>query len=83
MRELILSLGALALASCAPLADLDSGTNDARPAVIQVTPATSVSQDDGGPLFWDDATRAKRFRAMEAYFAGQEVAAAATSCPAK
>ncbi|MEO1920623.1 serine hydrolase domain-containing protein [Blastomonas marina] len=77
MRELILSLGALALASCAPLADLDSGTNDARPAVIQVTPATSVSQDDGGPLFWDDATRAKRFRAMEAYFAGQEVAAAA------
>lgn len=77
MRKLMIPLGALALVSCAPMGDFDSGKASAPSSVAQSMPAVPMSQDDGGPLFWDDATRATRFRAMEDYFPGQEVPAAA------
>lgn len=77
MRTFMLSLGALALVSCAPMGDLSGDAPAASSGVVQSMPAAPVSQDDGGPLFWDATTRAQRFRAMEDYFPGQEVPAAA------
>jgi CubicO group peptidase (beta-lactamase class C family) len=62
-------LMALALASCTSMADN-------RPLATASTPRTPLSLDDGGMLFWDQATRTDRFRRAEDFYAGLEVAAA-------
>ena len=59
----------LALASCAT-APVE------RPLAVQSTPRTPLPQGDAGVLFWDQATRTDRFRHLEDFYAGQEVAAA-------
>ena len=68
MRRFLPVLTALALGACttAPTSD----------AVRLTRPATQISLQDQQVLFWDDATRADRFRRMEDFFAGYEVAAA-------
>ncbi len=68
MRRFIPILTAFALASCTtvPVAE----------AVRLTKPASEISLQDQQVLFWDDATRADRFRRMEDFFAGYEVAPA-------
>ena len=68
MRFLSILLGALALSACA--------TAPAPERVRLVQPATEIPIQDQQVLFWDDATRADRFRHMERYFAGYETAPA-------
>ena len=60
---------ALALAACAtaPAADTPQG-------VTASVPADPLPVVGAEVLFWDDATRSARFRSMETYFPGQEVA---------
>lgn len=70
MRIALAGLAALALAGCAAMpAD--------GPVAVQSVPRTPASQDDGGPLFWDQATRTDRFRRVEDVYPGLEVRAAA------
>ncbi|GGD94282.1 hypothetical protein GCM10011515_12620 [Tsuneonella deserti] len=66
-RQLTL-LAALALSACA--------TVSAPEAVRPTQPSTRISLQDQQVLFWDDGTRADRFRHMENYFAGYEIASA-------
>ncbi len=70
MRFGMACLAALALASCAT-APVE------RPRATQSTPRTPLGLDDAGVLFWDQATRTDRFRRLEDFYAGQEVAGAA------
>lgn len=72
MTRFVLSLTALALASCAPATDIGDAAS-VRPSVEQSMPGGVLARDDVGPLFWDEATRAERFREMEAYYPGLEV----------
>lgn len=65
-----LALGAALLASCA------QANTVPEPQVRETRQPDSVTLEDQQVLFWDDATRADRFRRMEDYFAGTEVAAA-------
>ncbi len=79
MTKFAASLAAFAvfaLAACTPVGELGDASS-ARPSVEQSMPTTVLAADDVGPLFWDDATRADRFRNMEAYYPGLEVAPAA------
>ena len=69
MRRWTLGL-AFALAACATATPPDR-------AVRTTQPRETISLADQQVLFWDDATRADRFRRMEDYFAGIEVAPAA------
>lgn len=69
MRLWTTCLAALALASCAT-APMD------RPLATQSTPRNPLPTTDAGVLFWDQATRTDRFRHLEDYYAGLEVAAA-------
>lgn len=69
MRIWLTGLGALALASCAT-APID------RPLAVQSVPSTPVAANDAGLLFWDQATRTDRFRRLEDFYPGLEVAAA-------
>ncbi len=82
MRMISSGLAAMLLASCAtvetgpPLADgamLPSGD-----AAVLRMPATEPPPEELQVLFWDEATRSARFRDMESWFAGHEVAAAAS-----
>lgn len=82
MRMISSGLAAMLLASCAtvetgpPLADgamLPSGD-----AAVLRMPATEPAPEELQVLFWDEATRSARFRDMESWFAGHEVAAAAS-----
>lgn len=68
MRYWMTGLAALALASCAT-APVE------RPRATQSTPRTPLPLDDAGVLFWDQATRTDRFRHLEDFYAGLEVAA--------
>ena len=70
MRTWISLLGALALAGCAtaPVAEA--------PAVRLVQPSEQIPIAEQQVLFWDDATRADRFRRMEHFFAGHDTAPA-------
>mgnify|MGYP000156119455 CR=1 FL=1 len=68
MRFLMLGL-ALALASCT------AATVD-RPLTVQSVPRTPAAGSDVGLLFWDQATRTDRFRRLEDFYPGLEVAAA-------
>lgn len=69
MRNFACLGAALWLASCA-------NAPDARPLAVQSTPRSPLGLDDAGVLFWDQATRTDRFRRLEDFYAGQEVAAA-------
>lgn len=78
MKLFATSLAALALAACAPTGALSEAASAGVSApVAQSVPHVALPADDVGPLFWDDATRADRFRNMQAYFAGIEVSPAA------
>lgn len=74
MRNWTVCLAAFALASCvtAPVE---------RPLSTQSTPRTPLGLDDAGVLFWDQATRTDRFRHLEDFYAGQEVAPASKARP--
>ncbi|MXP28976.1 serine hydrolase [Porphyrobacter algicida] len=71
MKTFIATLGALSLASCA------SVQGDAGPSLTVATkPAKQLDMADAGVLFWNQATRTDRFRHMEDFYAGLEVAPA-------
>lgn len=64
MRKLLAAIAALALAGCA-------ATTAVEPVrMVQPTSPIPIAQQQ--VLFWDDATRADRFRRMEDFFAGYE-----------
>lgn len=67
MRKFLVSAALVALAACATM-----------PAeqVRLTQPTTMLPVEQLQVLFWDDATRSDRFRRMEDYFAGHEIAAA-------
>jgi len=69
MHRFTIAFAALSLAACA--------TAPADHAVRATQPSNAIPLADQQVLFWDDATRADRFRHMEDYFAGIEVAPAA------
>ena len=69
MRYWKICLAALALASCAT-APVE------RPLAVRSVPRTPPPADDAGLLFWDQATRTDRFRKLEDFYPGLEVAAA-------
>ena len=69
MRRFILLLAVLLLGACTAVAPIER--------VRLTQPKNQVPLQDQQVLFWDDATRSARFRAMEDYFAGHEVSAAA------
>lgn len=71
MRTWVSLFGALALAGCATAPVSEA------PAVRLVQPATPLLLADQQVLFWDDPTRAERFRRMEDFFAGHETTPAA------
>lgn len=68
MRSFIIALLTLALAGCA--------TIPAEAPVRVTQPRELIALADQQVLFWDDATRADRFRRMDEFFAGIEVAPA-------
>jgi CubicO group peptidase (beta-lactamase class C family) len=68
MRRFLPGVTALALGACATAPTPD--------AVRLTRPAAQIPLQDQQVLFWDDATRADRFRRMEDFFAGYEVSAA-------
>jgi CubicO group peptidase (beta-lactamase class C family) len=69
MRIPMACLAAFALAGCAT-------TTAEAPRVSVTTPRTPIAVTDQQVLFWDDATRADRFRRMEDFFGGIEDAPA-------
>ncbi|MEM8724262.1 MAG: serine hydrolase [Pseudomonadota bacterium] len=73
------ALAALALAGCsAGYSGVDSAAEVAAAplAPVQLNPPPAVDPSELQVLFWDDATRAARFRDMESWFAGHEVPSA-------
>ncbi len=68
MRRTLPFLAALALGACT--------TTPGAPPIRLVQPTTQAPPQDQQVLFWDDSTRADRFRRMEDFFPGHEVAAA-------
>jgi CubicO group peptidase (beta-lactamase class C family) len=64
MRRFATLLASLALGACA--------TAPTTEAVRLSQPKAQISLQDQQVLFWDDATRADRFRRMEDFFAGYE-----------
>jgi CubicO group peptidase (beta-lactamase class C family) len=68
MRRVIYLVAVLALGACATVPP-------AEPVRVS-QPETQTSLQDQQVLFWNDATRADRFRKMEDFFAGHEVAPA-------
>lgn len=74
-------LGAGLLAGCATTAPTGSGIATTEPPMIaekavRLTQPPARDQSDLQVLFWSDAQRSERFRAMEQWFAGHEVPAA-------
>ena len=69
MRRYVPLFAALLLGACA--------TAPAEQAVRLVQPSTQLALQDQQVLFWNNATRSDRFRRMEDFFAGHEVAPAA------
>ena len=70
MKTYLALLGALAL----PLASCATAPVEDAPGVTASVPSTPLPVVGAEILFWDDATRSARFRAMESFFPGQEVA---------
>ena len=68
MRRVLPLLAALALGGCATVQTVEP--------VRLSQPKSQISLQDQQVLFWDNATRADRFRKMEDFFAGHEVAPA-------
>jgi len=69
MRLWTVCLTALALAGCASVPE-------DRPLAVASAPSTPLPLEDGGMLFWDQATRTERFRKAEQFYAGMETAPA-------
>ena len=69
---ILAAVAALALTSCAT--DMASRPEARAEAVTVSTPETDMALDGAQVLAWNDATRSARFRDMEAYFPGLEVA---------
>lgn len=78
MRHLTIGLAALLLASCASYADAPASAPAAKRAeAVRVTnPPVARDPSEQQLLFWTDEQRSARFRDMEAWFPGLEVAAA-------
>ncbi len=72
------ALGALALAGCsASYGGVEEGAATPTPlASVELKQPPARDPSELQVLFWDDATRAARFRDMESWFAGHEVPAA-------
>jgi len=70
MRKFLISAAFVALAACATVDEAD------RLEVYPTQPEVALPVEELQVLFWDDATRADRFRRMEDYFAGHEIAPA-------
>lgn len=70
MRLFVPLIAALLVGACA--------TAPADQPVRVVQPTARISLQDQQVLFWNDATRADRFRRMEDFFAGHEVSPATT-----
>lgn len=69
MKRFGMALAALALTGCA------TAQGDAGAGLAKVTrPPHQLDMADAGVLFWDQATRTDRFRHMEDFYAGLEVA---------
>ncbi|MEO1968074.1 MAG: serine hydrolase domain-containing protein [Sphingomonadaceae bacterium] len=71
MKRLVYALAALSLASCASVQ-----TDPGQSLAIATKPAKQLDMADAGVLFWDQPTRTDRFRHMEDFYAGLEVAPA-------
>ena len=75
--------GALALAACTTTQMADAGPMADSAGAADVAGVTASVPTEPLPvvgaevLFWDDATRSARFRSMETFFPGQEIAAPA------
>ncbi|GAB5347410.1 serine hydrolase domain-containing protein [Alteriqipengyuania sp. 357] len=70
MKTCLALLGALAL----PLAGCATAPAEDTPGVTASMPSDPLPVVGAEVLFWDDATRSARFRSMETFFPGQEVA---------
>ena len=70
MRRWMIGMTALALSACA------TGPMETPQAATVSTPRTPAPINDGGMLFWDQATRTDRFRHLEDFYPGLEVAGA-------
>lgn len=75
MRIFGITLAAALLASCA--ATPGEAPRDGGAEVYSTQPSQTIAPEDQQVLFWDDATRAARFRRMEDFFAGIEATRAA------
>lgn len=77
----VIKSAASGLALAALLAATSAGAQEQGPAApaAQLTQPPERDPTDLQVLFWNDAQRADRFRAMEQWFAGHEVPAAATA----
>ena len=74
MTKYLALIGALAL----PLAGCATAPVDTARGVTASMPSDPLPVVGAEVLFWDDATRSARFRSMETFFPGQEVAPPAT-----
>jgi CubicO group peptidase (beta-lactamase class C family) len=72
MRKFLISATLVALAACTTVGEAD------RMEVYPTQPEVALPVEELQVLFWDDATRADRFRRMEDYFAGHEAVASVT-----
>ncbi|RXZ65816.1 serine hydrolase domain-containing protein [Pelagerythrobacter rhizovicinus] len=74
MRIFGIALAAALLAGCASAPG--ESTRAERVEVYPTQPSEAIALEDQQVLFWDDATRADRFRRMEDFFAGIEASRA-------
>lgn len=79
MQRFTIGLAALLLASCATTAEVATPGNlvTSEELVRATLPPVTRDPAELQVLFWNDAQRAERFRRMEDWFAGHEVAPAA------
>lgn len=77
MKTYFALLSALTL----PLAGCATVPVEETPGVTASVPSNPLPVVGAEVLFWDDATRSARFRSMETFFPGQEVAAPADARP--
>ncbi|NCP18100.1 MAG: beta-lactamase family protein [Erythrobacter sp.] len=79
MKKVLSVIGALALPLALPLAGCAMSPAGDMAGVTASEPTEPLPVVGAEVLFWDDATRSARFRSMETFFPGQEVAPPATA----